>query len=137
MSKDGLGLGDNDIEGIDRRQRDKLREHNPGNEPEVVLEMWTLAHLTRDFDVVRAVVYGVVTQCLTDDYVLSEIVCSESLLDTPPHPSRRIYVSNQLRYECKGPGREITIPESELSKRLPDPATSIKDIKLQIERGEL
>jgi len=137
MSKDLFILGDNDIADIDRRQREELRRRNPKNEPEVVLSMWTLAQLTRDDQIVRTVVYGVVTQCLTDDYQVGDIVCSPSLLSTPPHPGRRIYVTPRLRFECKGAGNEITIREDELSRRLLAPDADMDNIKRQIERGEL
>ena len=131
MTKDLTGLGDLDIEEMDRRRRDELRRRNPNNEPEVKLEPWTLAHLTRDNRPVRSVVYGVVTQCLTDDYLIGDIVCSPSLLSTPPHFGRRIYVTKHLRYECIGPGREVTIPEDELDtmQPYPDPDTDPNDVK--------
>jgi hypothetical protein len=137
MSENLTGLGDNDLADIDRERRDELRKRNPGNAPEVTLVMWTLAHLTRDERVVRTVVYGVVTRSLTDDYMLGEIVCSPPLYDMPTEPSRPIYVSQWLRFECKGKGNEITIPEDELQRRLPDPDADPNDIKRRLENGEL
>ncbi len=137
MSKDLLGLGDNDIEHMDRQTRGELQKRNPDNQPEVTLLKWTLAQLTCNNQVMRTVVYGVVTECLTDVYRVGDIVCSPSLINTPPHPGRRIFVSQNLRFECKGEGNEITIPEDELRRRLPDPDASTDDIKRQIERGEL
>lgn len=84
-----------------------------------------------------AVVYGVVTGCLTDDYRVGDVVCSPSLMSTPPHPGRRIYVSQNLRFECAGEGNEITIPEDELRRRLPDPDASTDDIKIQLSYSSL
>ena len=137
MTKDLKGLGDLDIEEMDRRMRDELRRRNPNNQPEVTIEMWTLARLTRDDRMVRSVVYGVVTKCLTDDYLVGDIVCSPSLSSAPTHPGRCIYVTKDLRYECIGPGRQITIPEDDLATRLPDPDAGPGDIKRKVERGEL
>ncbi len=128
MSKDLLGFGDNDISELDSKKHQELCLRNPGNDPEVTLEQWTLAHLTRNGLPIGSVVYGVVTECLTDDYSVGDIVCSPGLLDTPEHPGRRIYVTQRLRYECKGAGNEITIPEGELSERLPDPNSELGDI---------
>lgn len=119
MWEDLFGLGDNDIKELDRAKRDELRARNPDNEPEVTLEMWTLAHLTRDNEKIRTVVFGVVSGCLTNDYIVGDIACSTSLLPTPPHPQRRIFVSQRLRFECKGAGNEITVSEDELDSRLP------------------
>jgi hypothetical protein len=118
MSEDLTGLGDNDISDIDRKRRDELRMRNSDNRPEVTLTMWTLAHLTRGNQIVRSVVYGIISECLTDDYMLGDIICSRSLIDTPEHRGRRIFVSQNLRFECVG-GNEITIPEDELSRQLP------------------
>jgi hypothetical protein len=115
MSNDYLGLGDGDIDDIDRAKREELRRRNPNNRPEVRLEMWTLAQLTRNDKIVRTVVYGVVTDCLTDDYLPGEVVCSPALIQVID----RICVSQHLRYELKGPGNEITIDESDLQGRLP------------------
>jgi hypothetical protein len=137
MSKDLTGLGDNDIEDLDRRRRNELRAQNPMNEAEVTLEMWTVATLTRDAQVVGRVVFGVVTRCLTDDYMLGAIACSPPLYDIEPVPEKRIYVSQWLRFECRGLGREVTIPENELQSRLPDPGADSDDIKHRIEGGEL
>lgn len=136
MNKD-LGLGDLDIEEIDRRKREELRRRNPDNEPEVTLEMWTLARLTRDDQVVRSVVLGVVTKCLTDDYLVGDVVCSPALVSVPMPPGRLIYVTMKLRYECIGPGREVTIAEDELDNLLPDPSADMDDIKRRLERGDL
>lgn len=136
MGKDLFGLGDNDIAELDRKNRDELLARNPDNQPEVTLEMWTLAHLTRGDQKVRTVVFGVVSECLTDDYMTGDIVCSTSLLDTPPHPKRRIYVSQALRFECKGAGSEITIPENELNSRLPDFEAGVNDIERHQSSGE-
>ena len=138
MNKDLTGLGDLDIEEIDRKQREELRARDPNNDAEVLLEMWTLAHLTRNGKTVRRVVYGVVTRCLTEDYMDGEIVCSPDLYGIPSSPNgARVYCSQWLRFECKGPGKEITIPEEELSSRLPDPDQSIADIKRRLEDREL
>lgn len=137
MGKDLFGLGDNDIAELDRKKRDELLARNPDNQPEVTLEMWTLAHLTRDNRRVRTVVFGVVSECLTDDYMVGDIVCSTSLLDTPPHPDRNIYVSQLLRFECKGTGSEITIPEEELDSRLPDPEGGVDHIKRRLDSDEI
>ena len=136
MGKDLFGLGDNDIAELDRKNREELLARNPDNQPEVTLEMWTLAHLTRGDQKVRTVVFGVVSECLTDDYMTGDIVCSTSLLDTPPHPKRRIYVSQMLRYECKGAGSEITIPEDELNSRLPAPEAGVNDFEHHQSSGE-
>lgn len=46
MSKDLLGLGDNDIENTDRRTRGELQKLNPDNQLEVTLSQWTIAQLT-------------------------------------------------------------------------------------------
>ncbi|QSP94008.1 hypothetical protein LPB19_12495 [Marinobacter salinisoli] len=137
MSDDLLGLGDNDIDALDQKKREDLRSRNPNNEPEVVLSMWTLATLTQAGEVVKKVVFGVVEQCLTDDYQTGDIACSESLIDVPQHPETRIYVSQKLRYECKGIGREVTIAEEEFWRCLPDTDASIDDLKRRLERGEL
>lgn len=136
MSKDLFGLGDNDIADLDRRQQGELRRLNPTNEPEVVLSKWTLAHLTHNDQLVKTVVYGVVTKCLTDDYQLGDIVCSPSLLSTSPHPGRRIFVTPRLRFECKGAGKITKIREDELSKRLPDPDADTGEMNPKIESGE-
>jgi hypothetical protein len=133
MSKNLLGLGDNDIDEMNHKRRAELRQRNPDNDPEVTLEMWTLAHLTRDDRVVKSLVYGVVTQCLTDDYMIGDIACSPSLLGTPDHPGRRIYVTQKLRYECKGAGNEVTISEAEFDERLLDPYANIDDSKRRLE----
>lgn len=71
------------------------------------------------------VVFGVVTRCLTDHYMLGEIVCSPPLYDIRFDPEQRIYVSQWLRFECRGLGREITIPE-----------TDADEIKRRLEGGE-
>lgn len=137
MAKDLTGLGDLDVEDMDRRTRDEFRMRNPDNQSEVTLEMWTLARLTRDDQRLRSVVYGIVVGCLTDDYSIGDIACSGSLFDVPQHPDRRIFVSKRLRYECKGPGSEITIREDELEGRLPNSDASTDDVKRQKEHGEL
>lgn len=137
MTRDTTGLGDLDIEELDRSRREKLRARNPKNDPEVTLQMWTFAHLTRNGQVVRRVVYGVVTQCMTDDYTTGEIACSPDLYDTPLDPSRPIFVSQWLRFECQGKGNEITIPEDELQHRLPHPDADPDEIKRRVESGEL
>lgn len=137
MTDDLFGLGDNDRDALDRKKRDDLRDRNPDNQPEVVLSMWTLANLTEDGQVVRRAVYGLVDECLTDDYLSGDIACNESLIDVPEHLGRRIYVSQRLRFECKGIGNEITIPEEDLWLRLPDPGSSTDDIKRRLESGEL
>jgi len=125
VSKDLTGLGDLDIEELDRKRREKLREQNPNNEPAIFLERWTLAHLTRDDRVVSRVVFGVVIKTLTDDYIIGEIVCSQQLLDVPQHQGRKIFVSRQLRYECTGPGREVTIDENELKNYFPNSDSTV------------
>jgi hypothetical protein len=137
MSEDLTGLGDNDISEINRKRHEELRDRNPDNEPEVTLSKWTLARLTRGGQFARSVVYGVVTNCLTDDYRVGDIACSSSLVSTPPHPGRRIFVSQNLRFECQGAGNEITIPEEELNSRVPGPDESIDDIKRRLESGQL
>ncbi|WP_288944985.1 hypothetical protein [uncultured Marinobacter sp.] len=137
MTKDLTGQGDLDIKELDRKRREDLHKRNPNNVPEVTLQMWTLAHLTRDGQVVRKVVYGVVTQCLTDDYRVGEIVCSPDLYDTPHDPSRPICVSQWLRFECVGKGHEITISEDELQSRLPGPDADADKIRRKVESGEL
>lgn len=137
MTENLLGLGDNDIADLNRSKLEELRKRNPENRPEVTLEMWTLAILMQDDQVVKKVVYGVVTECLTDDYTVGEIACSQSLIDVPQHPGRRIFVSQKLRYEGKGPGTTITIPEHELDPRLPNPDDNIEAIRRRVEDGNL
>ncbi|MDO6442060.1 hypothetical protein [Marinobacter sp. 2_MG-2023] len=137
MTENLLGLGDNDIADYDRRKREELRQRNPENRAEVTLEMWTLAILLRDDQVVKKVVYGVVTDCLTGDYTIGEVACSQSLINVPQHPGRRIFVSQKLRYECKGPGTTVTIPEHELNTHLPYPDDDIEAIKRRVESGKL
>lgn len=137
MTGNLLGLGDNDVADLDRSKREELRKRNPENRPEVTLEMWTLAILMQDDRVVKKVVYGVVTECLTDDYTVGEIACSHALIDVPQHPGCRIFVSQRLRYECKGPGTTVTIPEHELDPRLPNPDDNIEAIKRRVEDGNL
>lgn len=118
MSDSLLGLGDNDIEMINRQRREELIRRNPENRPEVVLSKWTLANLTVDGEVVRTVVYGLVTESLTDQYGLGDIICSPSLIRAAMDIERRIFASKHLRFECHGRGNEITIPESDLRTRL-------------------
>lgn len=128
MSDSLLGLGDNDIEAINRQQREELVRRNPENRPEVVLSKWTLADLTVDGKVVRAVVYGVVTESLTDKFGIGEIICSPSLIRAAMDSERRIYASKHLRFECRGRGNEITIPESDLRTRLPNVGGQMDDL---------
>lgn len=136
--KDLTGLGDLDIEDLDRRRREQLRALNPHNRSEVVLEMWTLAHLRRGDKIVRRVVYGVCTESLADDYVQGEIICSPDLYNImPPDDEPQVYCSKRLRYECRGPGREITIQEEELKDCLSDPGADPADIRRRIEDGEI
>ena len=90
MRKDLTGLGDLDIEEIDRRRREELHHRNPNNLPEVTLTNWTFAQLICDDGVARSLVCGVVTECLTEDYQIGDFACSLQLLETPPHPGRRI-----------------------------------------------
>ena len=115
---DFLGLGDNDIADLDRQKRNERRRNNPHNEPEVQLELWTLARVYRDGCEVNRVVYGCVTRCLVQDIVVGEIVCSDPIIPTPEHAGRRIYVTKNLRYECLKEGNEISIDENELKLRL-------------------
>lgn len=102
---------------------------NPENRPEVVLSKWTLANLTVDDKVVRTVVYGVVTESLTDQYGLGDIICSPSLIRAAMDEDHRIYASKHLRFECQGRGNEITIPESDLSTRLPSVGGESVDLR--------
>ena len=137
MSEDLTGLGDIDVEELDRKKLEEMRRRNPNNQPEVVLTKWTLAHLTQASQVVRSVVFGKVAQCLTDHYQVGDIVCSLALKNTPEHPGRLIYVTQRLRYECIGEGSEVTIPEHELNSRIPDSDTGIDGSNHQAERGDL
>ena len=119
MSTNLLGLGDLDVEEIDRQKRERLKLRNPNNEPEVKLSKWTHAVLVRDGKRVGHVVYGCVIECLIDDYEVSEIACSGPIIFVPDHPGRRIYVTKNLRFECVKEGNEIEIEESELPFHLP------------------
>jgi hypothetical protein len=120
MSNDHLGLGDNDLDDIDRAKREELRRRNPDNEPEVQIKRWTHALLKTNGKIDREVVFGCVVRCLTDDYQVDEIVCSHSIVYTPDHPGRRIYATQRLRFECLGVGNSITIEESDLEHYLAD-----------------
>jgi hypothetical protein len=82
-------------------------------------------------------VSGIIEPLHTDDHLVGDIACSLSLLDTPEHPGRRIFVTQKLRYECKGTGNEVTIPEEELNSRLPDPDATMEDNKRRLERGKI
>jgi hypothetical protein len=117
MFDDLFNLGDNDIADLDRAKREDLRRRNPNNEPEIQLENWTHARLTRDGKIVREVVFGCVVRCLTDDYQIGEIVCSHAIVYTPDHSSRRIYATQRIRFECLKNGNEITVDESEFECR--------------------
>ena len=116
---DFLGLGYNDIADLDRQKRNERRRNNPHNEPEVQLELWTLARVYRDGCEVNRVVYGCVTRSLVQDIVVGEIVCSDPIIPTPEHLGRRIYVAKNLRYECLKDGNEISIDEEDLKLHLP------------------
>lgn len=134
---DMIGLGDNDIADFDRKKREEIRRRNPNNEAEVALEMWTLANLTRGQRVVKKVVYGVVSRTFVDNYLPGEIVCSAALFDIHYNEENLVCVTQRFRYECTGPGREITIPEHALDSYLPDPDADPDDIKRRIENNEL
>ena len=137
MRKDLAGLGDLDIEEINRKQREEFRHRNPHNSPEVTLSDWLLVRVTRNDQLVRTFVYGVVTECLTDDYQIGDTACSTPLLDTPPHPGRSVYVSQKLRYDCKGPGTAVSISEDEFKNRLANPETSVEELRRCLKHGEL
>jgi hypothetical protein len=119
MSDDIFGLGDNDIQDLERAKREDLRRRNPDNVPEIQLENWTHARLLRDEKIVREVVFGCVVSCLTDDYQVGDIVCSHAIVYTP-EPLGHIYATQRLRFECLKYGSEITIDESELESYLLD-----------------
>lgn len=136
MTKDLTGLGDLDIKELDRKRREDLHKRNPNNVPEVTLQMWTLAHLTRDGEVVKGRLWS--CHAVPDRRLqYREIVCSPDLYDAPHDPSRLICVSQWLRFECLGKGHEVTIPEDELQSRLPDPDADADKIKRKLESGEL
>lgn len=58
------------------------------------------------------------------------------LLNTQKRRGRDSYVTQRLRFECKRPGNELTIPEEELDKRLLDPNDNNDDITRRLERDE-